>query len=63
MAPRASEPRRLLMVAALGYLLYLAYLLEILHFDMFRSDVRSYWLQSFEWRSPFSSSSPEPETT
>src|SRR5262249_37282236 len=37
-----------------AYLLYLVYLLQILHFDMFRSDVRSYWLQSFEWRSPFS---------
>lgn len=54
MAPPESEQRRLLVVAGLGYLLYLFYLVQILHFDMFRSDVRSYWLQSFEWRSPYS---------
>jgi hypothetical protein len=40
-------------VAGLGLLLFLFYLLQVLGFDMFRSDVRSYWLQSFEWRSPF----------
>ena len=37
-----------------SFLLYLFYLLQMLSFDMFRSDVRSYWWQSFEWRSPFS---------
>ena len=35
------------------FLVYLLYLLQILDFDMFRSDVRSYWVQSFDWRSPF----------
>jgi hypothetical protein len=36
-----------------GFLIELFFLLQVLQFDMFRSDVRSYWGQSFEWRSPF----------
>ena len=53
MTPADRGERRLLAVAALCYAGFLAYVLFVLRFDMFRSDVQSYWRQSFEWRSPF----------
>jgi len=44
----------LLSVAALLYLLFLVYLTVGLHFNLFRSDVLTYWGESLKWKTPFS---------
>jgi len=46
--------RTLLSAAALLYLLFLVYLTVGLHFNMFGSDVLTYWAESLNWKTPFS---------
>jgi hypothetical protein len=50
----SGAERRLLVIAAAAFLAYLLYLTLDLRFDLFRSDIASYWKQSFEWRAPYS---------
>jgi len=45
---------RLVLYAAFLYLLFLVYLKIGLGFDLLRSDVLSYWNESFNWKTPFS---------
>ncbi len=49
-----QSERILLGIAALLYLLFLVYFSVGLHFDMFTSDVQSYWNESLKWKTPFS---------
>lgn len=52
--PRTLAERRLVVCAALLYLLFLVYLRQFLQFELLRSDVLAYWSESLQWRTPFS---------
>jgi hypothetical protein len=52
--PHIRSEMALLGVAAVLYLLYLAYFTLGLHFNMFTTDVQTYWNDSLKWTTPFS---------